>query len=98
MFLRNYLVPPIFSPVGTQLYRYCEQIMQFIEKVRRKLDSNTAGPLWPDAGMALRTGSHLSSHHYRHQGHSRRHLKRVPTSWLRQQLWLDESSAQIAGS
>jgi hypothetical protein len=69
--------------------------MAFVEEIRKKLDSHTAVPLWPDAGMALGLT----------RGHTYRgaitgdikvirigRLKRVPTSWLRQQLGLEPTA------
>jgi hypothetical protein len=70
--------------------------MPFIDEIRKKLDSHTAVPLWPDAGMALGL---TRGHTYRgaSTGDIRvfriGRLKRVPTSWLRQQLGLDEPPA-----
>jgi hypothetical protein len=75
--------------------------MQFVEAIREKLDSHTAVPLWPDAGVALGLT----------RGHTYRaaitgdikvirtgRLKRVPTSRLRQPLALDEPPTQVTGS
>jgi hypothetical protein len=75
--------------------------MLFVEEIRKKLDTHTAVPLWPDAGIALGL---TRGHAYR--GAISRdikvirtgRLKRVPTSWLRQQLGPDEPLSHVSGS
>jgi hypothetical protein len=62
--------------------------------IKRLLESNTAVPLWPEAGMALnlkRGATYAAAERGEIRTLRFGRLMKVPTAWLREQLGLTDS-------
>jgi hypothetical protein len=65
-----------------------------LEEIKKLLESNTAVPLWPEAGTALnlkRGATYAAAERGEIRTLRYGRLLKVPTSWLREQLGLTES-------
>jgi hypothetical protein len=69
-----------------------------IKEVRQMLDDHAVVPLWPETGNALNL-SRFSTYEGAKRGDIRvievGRLKRVPTSWLREKLGLNDEQALL---
>jgi hypothetical protein len=68
-----------------------------MSELRKLLDENVVLPLWPDTGKILklkRGSTYAAAERGEIETVDFGRLKRVPTSWLRRRLGLDESAGE----